>query len=194
MRSAIGIDTTDVRWRWASATCRELLADPLPRRWRHSIGVGRQALSLMDTVGPGADDLVVAALLHDVGYSPGLVVTGFHPIDGARYLRDVLGVAPRVVNLVAYHSCAAVEAEMRDLTDDLAEFDVEDSVLVDGLIYCDMTTTPDGEVTDVGGRLAEITDRYGPDSIVGRFIERAGPELRAATARTEARLRHVHPT
>ena len=29
------------------------------------------------------DDLVAAAWLHDIGYAPGLVQTGFHPLDGA---------------------------------------------------------------------------------------------------------------
>ena len=33
------------------------------------------------------DDLVAAAWLHDIGYAPELVETGFHPLDGARYLR-----------------------------------------------------------------------------------------------------------
>lgn len=188
-----GGQADEERWNWAHEVGRGLLEKPLPRRWQHSIGVGRQAVSLDGIVGEDAGDLVVAALLHDVGYSPELVVTGFHPIDGARYLRDGLGVAPRIVNLVAHHSCAAVEAEMRHFTDELAEFDLEEPLLVDALIYCDMTTTPDGALTDVAGRLAEITDRYGADSLVGRFVEQAGPDLRSATARTQARLAAAQP-
>jgi HD superfamily phosphodiesterase len=31
-----------------------------------------------------ADLLVLAALLHDIGYAPTLRRTGFHPIDGGR--------------------------------------------------------------------------------------------------------------
>jgi hypothetical protein len=63
---------------------------------------------------------------------------------------------------------------------------VEGSLLVDALIYSDMTTTPDGEVTTVQARLTEIRTRYGDDSVVGRFIRRAAPELAAAVARIEA--------
>jgi hypothetical protein len=35
-------------------------------------------------------DFVAAAWLHDIGYAPAIAEsgTGFHPLDGARYLRD----------------------------------------------------------------------------------------------------------
>lgn len=49
-----------------------------------------------------------------------------------------------------------------------------------------MTTTPDGEQTTADERVAEIVGRYGADSLVGRFIRRASPEIFAAVARVEA--------
>ena len=58
--------------------------------------------------------LVAAAWLHDIGYVPGLVDTGFHPLDGARFLRRS-GVCEQVAALVAYHSCAEIEADVRGL-------------------------------------------------------------------------------
>jgi hypothetical protein len=61
----------------------------------------------------------MAAWLHDIGYAPELVKTGFHPLDGARYLRRA-GVNGLVVSLVAYHSCAQIEAEVRRLGAELA--------------------------------------------------------------------------
>jgi hypothetical protein len=51
-----------------------------------------------------------------------------------------------------------------------------------------MTTSPDGELVTIDERLAEILERYGADSIVGQFIQRAQPELRAATERVRERL------
>ena len=33
--------------------------------------------------------MTAAAWLHDIGYAPAVDDTGFHPLDGARYLRDV---------------------------------------------------------------------------------------------------------
>src|SRR5262245_22933017 len=94
------------------------LASSLPRRWRHVRSVARRAKW---TAGKLAlsDDLVAAAWLHDIGYAPELVETGFHPLDGARHLRR-MGIEGQVVGLVAYHSCAEVEAEVRGLGDILA--------------------------------------------------------------------------
>jgi len=49
--------------------------------------------------------LVYAAWLHDIGYSPEVSRTGFHPLDGARYLLSV-GASADLVGAVAHHSCA----------------------------------------------------------------------------------------
>jgi putative nucleotidyltransferase with HDIG domain len=56
----------------------------------------------------------VCGLLHDIGYAPSLVATGFHPVDGARFLR-AQGTPEVVVSLVAHHSGAVFEAEQRGL-------------------------------------------------------------------------------
>lgn len=137
----------------------------------------------------GADGevLISAAVLHDIGYAPDLLETGFHPIDGARYLRSV--EAPdRLVNLVAHHSCAVVEAGLRGLADELAEFTDERSALRDALWWADLTTTPDGELTTIEQRTGEITERYRSDHVVSRFVRQAWPELLGAVRRTESRL------
>ncbi|WP_171117030.1 MULTISPECIES: HD domain-containing protein [Streptomyces] len=178
---------------WARDLARSLLAEPLPRRWAHSQGVAARAQSLAGILGDDVDLLWAAAMLHDIGYTPALAATGFHPLDGARYLRDRTAADERLVRLVANHSCAVLEAEERGLREDLeAEFPVLDqAALVDALAYCDMTTTPDGEPTTVDARLSEILGRYGPDSVVGRFIRRAEPELCAAVHRVEVRLAAV---
>lgn len=174
---------------WARDLANSLLAEPLPRRWTHSQGVAERAQSLASILGDDAELLCAAAILHDIGYSPSLVMTGFHPLDGARYLRDSSAVDERLVRLVANHSCALLEADERGLREELeAEFPILDNAgLVDALAYCDMTTTPDGTPTTVDARLTEIRTRYDRDSIVGRFIRRADEDLRAAVARVEAR-------
>ncbi|MFE4371848.1 HD domain-containing protein [Streptomyces sp. NPDC056835] len=176
--------------KWACTVAEAELSEPLPRRWAHSQGVARRAVELAVVLGDDAELLASAAVLHDVGYAPRLAVTGFHPLDGARFLRDVHAADDRLVRLVANHSLALLEAEERGLREVLeAEFPLlGDQRLVDALIYCDMTTTPDGEVTSVEARLAEITARYGADSLVGRFIRRAAPEIVAAVGRVEAAL------
>jgi hypothetical protein len=173
---------------WAFELAGGRLAGVLPRRWAHVQGVARRA----SVVAPlfSVDDcelLVGAALLHDIGYAPELVSTGFHPLDGARYLRCV-GGPDRLVSLVAHHSRAILEAELRGLSDELAEFEDEKTALRDALWWADMTTTPDGGKTTVADRVAEIESRYGPDNLVSRFIRRAWDELNAAVERTECRL------
>lgn len=176
-------------WAWEIAGAE--LALPLPRRWVHSQGVAARAATLTVVVGNQAELLLSAAVLHDVGYAPRLAVTGFHPLDGARFLRDEHRADERVTRLVANHSFALLEAEERGLRGVLeAEFPLlEDQFVVDALVYCDMTTTPDGQPTSAPKRVAEIVGRYGADSIVGRFIRRAEPEIYAAIGRVEAALK-----
>jgi putative nucleotidyltransferase with HDIG domain len=163
---------------WASDLARSLLAEPLPRRWAHTQGVARQARTLIPILGDDADLLEAAAWLHDIGYSPTLIDTGFHPLDGARYLRDH-HADPRLCNLVAHHSCAIIEAQERDLASDLnAEFAIAGlDDLSRALIYCDMTTGPNGQPVVVDDRIAEILARYGVDDPVTRSVQRAAPTL-----------------
>jgi hypothetical protein len=128
-----------------------------------------------------------AALLHDIGYSPEIAHTGFHPLDGARYLRD-LGTDRRLCALVAHHSFAYREAELRGLSAELTEWVDEETPLRDALWWADMTTSPDGRPVTFADRLNEIQDRYGPQDVVTFFIRQAEPGLRGAVDRTEARL------
>ncbi|MEV8517445.1 HD domain-containing protein [Dactylosporangium sp. NPDC051484] len=176
---------------WARSVAETELAEALPRRWAHSLGVAQRAVRLMAVL--REDECVLlasAAVLHDVGYAPRLATTGFHPLDGARFLRDAHRADDRLVRLVANHSSALLEAEERGLRGALeAEFPLlEDQRLVDALVWCDMTTTPDGEPTTAEARVAEILARYGAGSVVGRFIRRASPEIFAAVRRVDAAL------
>lgn len=161
-------------------------------RWRHSVGVAKAATEVASTVGrEDAELLVAAAWLHDIGYAAELVDTGFHPLDGARYVRS-LGGSDRLCRLVANHTAAWVEAEARGLAETLAaEFPVEQSPVADALTYADLTTSPVGELVTSEDRLAEILDRYPPEHVVHRSIRRASAGLIATVFRVEAR-RAVH--
>ncbi|GAA0532604.1 HDIG domain-containing protein [Paractinoplanes ferrugineus] len=173
----------------ARGLAHQLLADSIPRRWSHSQGVGHKAESVAALVGGDGPALVAASWLHDVGYSPDLVVTGMHQLDGARYLRDVARVDDLICRLVAHHSCAFIEARNRGLGDRLAdEFAPVEGMLSDAITYADMTTTPDGVPVEVEQRLAEILDRYGPDHLVARSISEAGPLIIGSVQRIKAAL------
>lgn len=124
---------------------------------------------------------------------PSWPTPGFHPLDGARWLRSY-GADARVTALVANHSCATVEAGLRGLADALAaEFPVEVSPTADALIYCDLTTGPDGRSLAVEDRLAEIRNRYAPGSVVARFVDLAEEQLISAIRRTRQRLAERSP-
>jgi putative nucleotidyltransferase with HDIG domain len=163
---------------WAAQTARTFLGKQLPVRWAHSQAVAAQARTLKPILGLDADLLEAAAWLHDIGYSPDLAVTGFHPLDGARFLRDVLRADDTLCCLVAHHSYAIVDAAQRGLATDLAaEFARPRPDLDEALIYCDMTGGRDGSVTTVDDRLAEIFSRYAPEHPVTHAMRRAAPAL-----------------
>lgn len=175
---------------WARDTARRLLAEPLPRRWSHVQGVGRKAESVAHIVRDDADLLICAAWLHDIGYAPNLVDTGFHPLDGARYLRDIECAEEMLCRLVAHHSCAHIEADERGLAEVLfREFEAAPEPLASALTFCDMTTAPDGEPVHVERRLAEIHGRYDSGHVVSRAIRRATPMIRDAVSTVNAYMR-----
>jgi putative nucleotidyltransferase with HDIG domain len=169
---------------WARDLAEQLLSGPLPRRWDHSQGVGHKAEAIAETLGADGELLACAAWLHDIGYAPDVVVTGFHPLDGARFLRDVAGADLRLCSLVAHHSCAHIEARHRGLVAELcAEFQPASGLLTDALTFCDITTTPDGMPTDVETRLADIYGRYGAGHMVTESVSEAEPYLIGAVDR-----------
>jgi predicted hydrolase (HD superfamily) len=178
---------------WAEPLAQSLLQQSLPRRWAHVQGVAARSRRLAPVLGADADLLEAAAWLHDIGYAPGLVVTGLHALDGARYLRDTQPADAMLWRLVAHHSYAIIDAGERGLADVLeSEFEPAPDDLSTMLTYCDMTTSPDGEPVPVEQRLAEIHHRYGPGHLVSRSIRRATPMILGAvdqvhhrTARTE---------
>ena len=173
---------------WAEQLARAILQEPLPRRWAHVQGVAARARSLAPVLGADADLVETAAWLHDIGYAPGLAATGFHPLDGARYLRDTQHADALLCRLVAHHSCAIIEAEERGLAHVLGlEFEPPPDVLSSALTFCDMTTSPDGELVPAEKRLAEIHDRYGPGHLVSRSIQRATPMILRAVEQVQTR-------
>lgn len=173
---------------WYESCASELL-EPRGDRWLHVEAVGRCAEKVAFGSLPLEDRLVLiaAAWLHDIGYAPQIALTGFHPLDGARYLRTI-GADERIVALVAHHSCARFEAELRGLGRALDEFEREEGAVADALIYADMVTGPRGQPLTVDQRLANIFERYAEGSVVHTAISQASGELRAAVLRTGIRL------
>ncbi|KUJ35894.1 hypothetical protein ADL25_35020 [Streptomyces sp. NRRL F-5122] len=177
--------------KWAYDLAESLLANSLPRRWSHSQRVYSQALTLAPTLGEDAELLAAAAIAHDIGYAQTAVDTGQHMIDGARYLRDVVRADPRLCSIVAFHTSSSWEASELGLDEELNEFGPAEPELVDAITYCDLTSSPGGDLVDPAERLSEVLERYGPEHVVFRAVSAARPKLMARVARVRERAEAV---
>jgi len=132
--------------------------------------------------------IVDAAWLHDIGHSPAVISSGFHPLDGARWLREQ-GFSLDTCSLVAWHTGAIHEARERGLEDELrAEFATPAPSALDALTWADLTSSPSGDVVSPTVRLDEIPDRYEPGSAVRRAIAAGLDDLLESVERIEQLL------
>ena len=164
----------------AAALAEELLAD-VGTRLAHTRRVAAQAARASCMLEqPWAAALTPAAWLHDIGYSPLLGSTGFHPLDGARHLR-ALTWPGEVCRLVAWHTNACDEAGLRGLARTLRdEFEPPPHDAWAALAWADLTSSPAGECWAVEERVADVLRRYPPGSIVHRAMSASRAELLAA--------------
>lgn len=177
---------TEPELTWAERTAAELLSS-LEARWRHTLRVVERAQSFRDVLdGDELEVLLAAGYLHDVGYAPELAKAGFHPLDGARFVREA--GHERLARLVAHHSTSDAEADERGFAEQLAEFPAEDSLVARALTYCDLTTGPDGEEVGVSARLVELGDRLGEDDPTVRAVRREASRLAVLVDEMESLL------
>lgn len=159
------------------------LAAALPQRWRHVQAVAAEAARLCDGLDVDRRTVVCAAWLHDIGYAPTVADTGFHPLDGARFLREQ-GWDGEVCRLVAHHTDAARQADPREIGEALrTEFAEPSGIEQDVLWTADATTGPNGERFTLEERIAEVSDRYGADHFVTHRMIASRRALEAAIAR-----------
>lgn len=175
---------------WTVEECRavafDLVGDMHPR-WEHLSAVGELAERLAERHPQVSLEVVQAAWLHDIGYAPPIAHLGFHPVDGARYLREQ-GVPPTVAELVAFHTGAYFEAEERGLVDQLARFRWPGDHQLDLLTMCDLAVSPTGDPILDLRRIEGILLRYGPENPVFRAVTRSQTSLLAASRAGKALL------
>jgi putative nucleotidyltransferase with HDIG domain len=163
-------------------------------RLAHSLQAAMQARRVLAAVSTAdADLLVSAALLHDIGYAPALRQTGFHPIDGARFLLR-LGAPTRLAALVAHHSESRLLAEAVGLLAPLSSFLREEGPVTDALTYADMTAGPTGAPMTIADRLADIAARHANEDpvLVAARLARV-PRLMATAERVRSRALVTDP-
>lgn len=178
------------------AAAKELALDLLGhdvQRWAHTQGVAARAAEAAIVLNPDqVPALLAAAWLHDIGYAEELRASGsgFHPLDGARYLSAV-GFPALVAGLVAQHSGARYVAGVCGLEVQMQPFDqpeYSEGPLADALVWADQTTSPTGQIVDVQTRMADMLARHGPDSPNARAHPRRRPALEQAVAETIDRM------
>ena len=154
------------------------LLDGLGTRLSHSAAVAAQVDRVVALVDPGwRSCLEDAAWLHDIGYGSAVVVTEFHPLDGARWLREH-DWPLETCRLVAWHTEPLEEARLRNLDAELvAEFDLPDRLAAAALTWADLTSSPRGERWDSEQRLADILMRYPSGSPVHEATRASLPVL-----------------
>ncbi|MHB8187174.1 MAG: HD domain-containing protein [Dermatophilaceae bacterium] len=169
-------------------TATRLLRD-VGTRLPHSARVAKQASKVSDFLEDRWSGAVVdAAWLHDIGYSPAVSSSSFHPLDGARWLRDE-GFCEDTCSLVAWHTGAIHEARERGLEDELrAEFTPPLQSALDALTWADLTSSPLGQLVSPTVRLDEIRDRYEPGSMVRLAIAAGLKDLQESAERIEQLL------
>jgi predicted hydrolase (HD superfamily) len=168
-----------------------LVLEDNPERLHHCAGVAARAQALAVTVPlSAADTLVASAWLHDIGYGSQLRDSGFHPLDGAVYLRREGWPAP-VCDLVAHHSGSRFVARIRGLDDRLREFNFVEDALSDALTVADNTGAPDGTIMTLDERLRDKLKRHGPDSPNAKANPERDDYIRAAARRVADRLAAV---
>ena len=170
------------------------LLDGNRERIRHSAGVATRATFLTSAVDENEVNLLVAAAwLHDIGYSAQLKDTGFHPLDGARYLRSA-GWDSKLCDLVAHHSGSRFVAAMRGISEELCEFTYQESAVSDALTVADQTIGPNGRRLSIDERMREMLERHGPDSPNARAHPQRELYFRGALQRVTRRLQTVDIT
>jgi putative nucleotidyltransferase with HDIG domain len=169
--------------------CAIRLLAASPDRLDHAKAAVRRAEEIASVVGPVDRDLFLcAAWLHDIGYAPELLRTGFHPLDGALHL-TAEGWPERLCALVAHHSEARITAVALGLADRLEQYPREEGPVADALVHADMASGPRGERMSLRERLDDIENRHRDDPLALRAARTARrPALLQAVQRTEQRL------
>ncbi|MFF3463886.1 metal-dependent phosphohydrolase [Streptomyces sp. NPDC002619] len=106
-------------------------------------------------------------------------------------MRDVVRADARLCSIVAFHTSSSWEASELGLDEELNEFGPAEPELVDAITYCDLTSSPVGDLVDPAERLSELLERYGPEHVVFQAVSAARPKLMARVARVRERAEAV---
>lgn len=159
-----------------------------PQRVLHILKIAHQVRESAIKLGLKGADLDFAdcaALLHDIGYWKPIAITGFHPIDGARFLEQQ--GEHNLASLIVGHSCSVEEGELLGFT----EIKFSSDIIAKLITYWDVQVKQGGEVVSYKERFTDIISRYGADSIVGKANIKAKPRIEKIIKEIDEMLKAV---
>jgi len=145
-----------------------------PKRVAHVLEISRRVRETAEKLGLRGAQLELAecaALLHDIGYWEPIAKTGFHPIDGARFLEE--HQEPELAAYIIGHSCSPEEGELSGFPG----IRQDPSLIAKLITYWDVQVKQGGEVVSYSERFADIISRYGEACIVGKANVLAKPRI-----------------
>jgi HD superfamily phosphodiesterase len=122
-----------------------------------------------------------AGLVHDIGYLAQARETGFHPLDGYRFLRE--HGAESLARCIVGHSSSPEEARLRGLSLPDGTEDIAAKLVT----YWDMRVKQGGEIVSYAERLEDILRRHGRESVVGQAQILADGRIRRLISEIEER-------
>jgi len=173
------------------------LLEGQPDRIAHSHRVAQLADQIATELEGTPDEIQsawLAALFHDVGYSPTLRITGFHPLDGAVFLAHQ-GAPEAVLKAVALHGFARKRmADFPGIASLYASLpENEGCPLVELVGFCDLRVSHEGELVTLPERIHGILTRYGPEHPTHRRTLEEIPASRQLQAAMLKRLQQKAP-
>ncbi len=148
-----------------------LLKSDLNERYKHTLAVSIEMRRCGKLLGFDQDLCEIVGLLHDIGYSNELRISGFHPLDGYNFL---VGIDPDIANMMLYHTSTKEEAEMLGLS---LPPRIRTST-ADLLSYVDSRIDHLGTNVGFNKRLSSIISRYGSEHRVSIACTKAWDRLR----------------
>lgn len=164
----------------AQELCSEFLEEEFPFRYEHSQAVGIKACDIADSLGYPREfciEMRILGILHDIGYSPDLFLTGHHAYDGGAFLCGHTLLADFAPD-VAWHSTAQYEGDARMLeAPDIPKPALNRHRI---LWIADFTTSATGEPISLEQRLDGIRSRYDEHSPVIEALDASMDDLKVA--------------
>ncbi|MDD2709647.1 MAG: hypothetical protein PHV34_16800 [Verrucomicrobiae bacterium] len=168
---------------------KEALSDQ-PVRVAHLEGVVRRLKDVPESLlirhGFAGVECAAAAWCHDIGYAAAAHWTGWHPVDGHRWL-DSMGAPAVVLDAVLYHGGAFSQAKLRPDAGRLVPYfeahPCRFPAMVELITACDVTTRHDGGPCTLAERLEGLVVRYGADDLRVRHFCLERPFYQEAVGR-----------